>query len=126
VISEYPPTAAILGIRQRGMRSVGVRVRCPSGAARECRGTLRLRQLIGLFEERRGGGRRFTLAPAHEAEVNVPLWAAARRSLKHRGELDVDVDLVPSAHSLAGSVSRDVVLRLPRRRDRLEPVAAKR
>jgi hypothetical protein len=79
----------------------------------------------GLFEERRVGVRRFTLAPAHEAEVIVPLWAAGRRSLKNRGQLEVRVDLVPSAHSLAGTVSRYAVLVLPRRRDRSEPVAAK-
>jgi len=116
VISEYPPTAAILSAHQRGTSAVAVRVRCPSGAARECRGTVRLLVRRGPNDRqlRIGGVPRFTLAPGRRAEVIVPLWAAGRRELRARGQLRLSVELVPSAHSRAGAVQRDVVLRLPR------------
>ena len=113
VVSEYPPTAAIGSVRLRGSRFVAVRVRCPSGAARECRGTLRL-HLPELFGEgERLGVRRFSVAPGRGAEVTVPLWAAGQRQLKARGRLPVQVLLVPSAHSMAGAVERSALLRLP-------------
>ena len=115
VISEYPPTAAILAAHQRGTRAVAVRVGCPSGAARECRGTLRLLVRSGPNDRQRriGGVPRFTLAPGRRAEVIVPLWAGGRRELRARGRLRLSVELVPSAHSTAGAVQRDVVLRMP-------------
>ncbi|HEY7360690.1 MAG TPA: NHL repeat-containing protein, partial [Streptosporangiaceae bacterium] len=106
VISEYPPTAVIGDARLRDTQAVGVPVRCPSGAARECRGTLTLLDLRG----RRLGVRRFRVAPARRAEVVVPLWAAGRRRLRAQGSLQVQVVLVPSAHSTAGMVSRRAVL----------------
>ena len=110
VVSEYPPTAAIQSVRLRAAYSVGVRLRCPSGAARDCRGTL---HLLGR-PDRRLGVRRFALAPGRRAEVIVPLWAAGRRQLRVQGKLPLAVVLVPSAHSGAGAVVRNVVLRLPR------------
>ena len=42
VVSEFPATARILAVRQVEIRSVVVRLRCPPGAARRCRGMLRL------------------------------------------------------------------------------------
>ncbi len=113
VVSEYPPTAAIGAVRLRAPASAGVRLRCPSGAARACRGTLRLIS-IESFPEQRVGVRRFTVAPGLQTEVVVPLWAAGRRSLRAERQLVLDVVLVPSAHSLAGSVERRALLRLPR------------
>lgn len=110
VISEYPPTAAIRGVRLPRTRSVSVRVRCPSGAARECRGTLRLL----IPPATRVGVKAFAVAPGRRAEVVVPLWAAGRLQLRAQRKLSLSVVLVPSAHSLAGSVERGVVLRLPR------------
>jgi hypothetical protein len=115
VVSEHPPTAAILALHQRGTGSVAARIRCPSGAARECRGTLGLlvRRGPNDRQQRVGGVPRFTLAPGRRAEVIVPLWAAGRRQLEARRKLLVSVRLVPSAHSLAGAIEREVVLRVP-------------
>lgn len=113
-VSEYPPTAAIRSVRLRGSRFVAVRVRCPSGAARECRGTLRLHVPDLFGEGERVGVRCFSVAPGCRADVTVPLWAAGRRQLKAWGRLEVQVLLVPSAHSMAGAVERSALLRLPR------------
>ena len=112
VASEFPPTAAILSIRLRGTRSIGVVVRCPSGAARECRGTLSLR-LGPPAPPRRPQVRRLRLAPGQRATVVFPLSAVGRRQLKVHRRLAVGVILVPTAHSTAGSVARPAILRVP-------------
>lgn len=44
----------------------------------------------------------------------VPLWAAGRRRLRVQRRLPLTVEFVPSAHSGAGAVGRNVVVRLPR------------
>ena len=83
VASEFPPTAAILSIRLHGTRAIHVVVRCPSGAARACRGTLSL-HLGPPAPPRRPQVRRLRLAPGQRATVVFPLSAGrpapARRS----------------------------------------------
>ena len=104
------PAAAIGSVRLRGTRAVGVRVHCPPGAARECRGSMRLRQ----SPARPVGARRFTVAPGTRGEVVVPLSAAGRRRLLARRMLALEVLVLPSAPDADGAVSRRVVLRLRR------------
>ena len=112
VASEFPPTAAILSIRLRGTRAIGVVVRCPSGAARACRGTLSL-HLGPPAPPRRPQVRRLRLAPGQRATVVFPLSAVGRRQLTVHRRLAVGVILVPTAHSTAGSIARPAILRVP-------------
>ena len=112
VASEFPPTAAILSIRLRGTRSIRVLVRCPSGAARQCRGTLSLRLGPPAPPSARPGASPEARART-AGQVVFPLSAAARRQLKVHRRLAVGVILVPTAHSTAGSVQRGAVLRTP-------------
>ena len=113
VASEFPPTAAILSIRLRGPRTVGVRVRCPSGAARRCRGTLSLRLGPPAPADLRAQVRRLRLVPGRGVEVVFPLQAAGRRQLRVHRRLAVSALVVPTAHSTAGSVQRGAILRVP-------------
>ena len=87
-------------------------VRCPSGAARRCRGTLRLR-LGPPAPAQRAQVRRLRLAPGQRATIVFPLSAVGRRQLKVHRRLAVGVILVPTAHSTAGSVARPAILRVP-------------
>jgi streptogramin lyase len=115
VISEFPPTAALGAIRPRGRARVGVQVRCPAGAARDCRGTVRLTS-VDLFPERLLGVSRLTVAPGRRAEILVRLWAPARRRVRRYGAVVVRAWLVPSARSTAGAVwSEPLTIRRPRR-----------
>jgi len=111
VVSEFPPTAAILGIRLHGTRSIGVRVRCPSGAARACRGTLSLRLGPPAPSDLRPQVRRLRLAPGRGVEVVFPLPAAGRRQLKVHRRLAVSALVVPTKSSTAGSIQRGAILR---------------
>ena len=111
VVSEFPPTAAIRGIRLHGTRAIGVRVRCPSGAARACRGTLSLRLGPPAPSDLRPQVRRLRLAPGRGVEVVFPLPAAGRRQLKVHRRLAVSALVVPTAHSTAGSIQRGAILR---------------
>ena len=113
VVSEFPPTAAILSIRLQSTRAIRVVVRCPSGAARQCRGTLSLRFGPPAPADLRPQVRRLRLAPGRRATVVYPLQAAARRQLKVHRRLAAGVILVPTARSLAGSVARPAILRVP-------------
>jgi len=116
VVSEYPPTAVVLRIAQRGASAVAVRLRCPAGAVRECRGTLRLHAFDNLTgRERRVGVRRFAVAPAARADLVVPISAVGRRQLRRWRALSLNILLVPSAHSLAGAARQELVMRVPAR-----------
>jgi hypothetical protein len=111
VISEYPPTAVITGVRLRTPATVAVRLRCPAASARECRGTVRLHS-VDYQGLPRFGVSRFTLAPGARMEIPVRLWARARRLLRSQRVLPIDVLVVPSVHGMAGAVGREATLRL--------------
>ncbi len=113
IAAEFPPTGVILTIRLRGTRSVGVLVRCPSGAARECRGTLSLRLGPPAPSDLHAQVRRLRVAPGRRVEAVFPLRPAGRRQLRVHRRVAVSALLVPSAHSTAGSVQRGAVLRTP-------------
>jgi len=70
---------------QRRTRAVAVRLRCPSGAARACRGTL----IVG--QSGTGGARGFAVAPGRSGVVVVPLTARMRRLVAAHRRLGVSM-----------------------------------
>jgi len=105
VISEFPPTAQILRVRQVGMR-VTVRLRCPVGATLPCKGTVR------LAKTGNGGARRFApLAAGRSRTVVIPISPQWRRVLAKQGRLRALVWLLPEAHSMAGVIAQAITLR---------------
>jgi streptogramin lyase len=113
VASEFPPTAAILGIRLRGTRSVVVRLRCPSGAARHCRGTLTETLGSPAPQDLPALVRRIDIAPGRTAQATYPLRPAGRRQLAVHGKVGIALVLLPSPPGTAGMVQAGAALRQP-------------
>jgi hypothetical protein len=113
VVSEFPPTAAILGIRLRGTRSVVVRLRCPSGAARHCRGTLTETLGPPAPQDLPALVRRIDVAPGRTATATYPLRPAGRRQLAVHGKVSIALVLRPSPPGTAGMVQAGATLRTP-------------
>ncbi len=116
LVSEFPPIPAIGMVRRRGTSAVMVRLRCPPGAAWDCRGTVTLALTASYPRDRVGVGS-FEVAPGQQTTVAVPLWAAGQRRLKSDRRLPLEIKVRPRWHSpggLGGSVVHYVVLRLPR------------
>jgi streptogramin lyase len=115
VVSEFPPTAVILAVRMRGQgRSVAVRLRCPAGAARQCRGILSVRLGPPAPADLAPQVRRLSIAPGRRAVIVFPLVAAGRRQLSVHGQVSVGVRLSPSVYGAAGVVQAGATLRARR------------
>ena len=111
VVSTFPPAAKMTAARLMGRRAVRIRVRCPSGAAVDCRGSLRLES--GL---RRGARSDFILPPGTLAQIDLALLPRWRRELIEAGRLRLLVSLTAELlphHQFPPSSWRALALQLP-------------